>query len=176
MGFECYTNTICCSTVWCAHPQSQCTAVPVCNPGDSQLMGACPPNQSSCYSRTACGTTIHCVTPSGTGGAPGSGGSTGSGGTSGSAGAAGAGGEGGGACDPPNEPDRKYVATTPNQCALIDFVCPAHTWYFGNDCGCGCEQDATCPDYVDCMPGPGPSNPLCSGTEAARCPYTIRAL
>jgi hypothetical protein len=72
------------------------------------------------------------------------------------------------------EPDRRYVAKTPATCALIDFSCPANTAYFGNDCGCGCEQGADCPDSVDCMPGAQTQDKLCSDEGIARCPYTLR--
>lgn len=169
MGFDCYTNTICCSTVWCAHPQTQCTAVPSCNPGDRQLMGACPPSEN-CYSVTDCGKTVWCWYTPGAGGAPGTGGAPNTGGAPGSAGAAGA------SCDPASELDRHYMAKSPETCALIDFTCPEYTTYFGNDCGCGCEQDASCPDSLDCQPGPQTQHPLCSGPEAAQCPYTLRLL
>ncbi len=56
------------------------------------------------------------------------------------------------ACDPAAEWWRKYVAETPEACATIDFVCPANTTYFQNDCGCGCQQDPSCPQVFDCMP------------------------
>ena len=41
-----------------------------------------------------------------------------------------------------------------------------------NECGCGCEQDESCPEYVDCQPGSG-GDPLCTDTETR--PYTVRA-
>lgn len=72
------------------------------------------------------------------------------------------------ACDPEAEWWRSYVADSPEQCQVIDFICPENTDYFGNACGCGCEQDASCPEYFNCMP-PEPCD-----VEAiqARCPYS----
>lgn len=181
-GFKCYLNEVCCSKAWCARAEVQCGAVPSCNPGDLPLRDGCPPEHlGTCYTRTLCGSTIYCLSPvggmggaPGTGGVPGHGGAPGVAGEPGHGGAPGSAGAGGVSCDPQSERDRKYVATNPGACALIDYLCPVNTTYFGNDCGCGCEQDASCPDYVDCMPGPGPQNSLCS--SPSQCPYTIRAL
>jgi len=80
------------------------------------------------------------------------------------------------ACDPATEHNRKYVATSPEKCALIDFSCPANTQYFGNDCGCGCEQDSSCPEFVNCQPriDDVPLSPLCS--DKLTCPYTQRPI
>ena len=77
-------------------------------------------------------------------------------------------------CDPDSEYNRKYIAMGP-ECGLIDYTCTAPTEPFGNECGCGCEQDADCPQTVDCSPGPEP-RPECSDELLARCPYTLRAL
>jgi hypothetical protein len=71
-------------------------------------------------------------------------------------------------CDPSKEWYRKYVGTSPAQCAVIDFVCPANTTYFANDCGCGCQQGASCPQWFDCMP-PKPCDPV---QIKADCPYS----
>jgi hypothetical protein len=125
-------------------PEVQCGAVPTCDDGDEQIEGECPAS-SSCYTRTLCGSTITCEE-----------------------------GDGGETCNPELELDRNYVGMSPSECALIDFACPEHTEYFGNDCGCGCEQAADCPDFVDCMPGPE-QRPGCSQEERARCPYTVVA-
>jgi hypothetical protein len=75
-------------------------------------------------------------------------------------------------CDPANEVNRReYIGTSPAQCASIDFVCPDNTTYFANDCGCGCEQDPNCPEWFNCMPGPG--TPPCDVNEIqTRCPYS----
>ena len=154
-GASCYQNSICCSTVWCVSEAAQCEAYPVCDPGDRELDGACPPAYS-CYARSLCGTTITCLDTLIDGGpAPL---------------------QDGGACTPGAEYNRNYVGSSPDQCALIDFICPANTTYFANGCGCGCEQDASCPEFVDCMPGPGTPDPLCGVEGAQRCPYTVRAL
>ncbi len=55
----CYSNSICCSTVWCMKTNTTCTALPVCDAGDTQIDGICPPD-GSCYGRSLCGTTINC--------------------------------------------------------------------------------------------------------------------
>jgi len=56
------------------------------------------------------------------------------------------------ACDPSKEWWRHYVATDPATCMVIDYGCPPNTVAFSNGCGCGCEQDASCPEWFDCMP------------------------
>ncbi|WP_437319146.1 hypothetical protein [Sorangium sp. So ce385] len=72
------------------------------------------------------------------------------------------------ACDPEAEWWRSYAGDSPETCQLIDFVCPDTTAYFQNACGCGCEQDASCPPSFNCMP-PEPCD-----VEAIqeRCPYS----
>lgn len=76
------------------------------------------------------------------------------------------------ACDPESEYNRNYVADAEG-CKLIKFTCQTNTTMFSNECGCGCEQDSTCPEFVDCMPGPGTRPALCSNTS---CPFTTRAM
>lgn len=139
-GVQCYSNSICCSHVWCAPATVQCAAVPVCDAGDTEITGECPPDLS-CYTRTLCGSTINCKRASTD-------------------------------CDPETEYNRNYVADAEG-CKLIKFACQTNTTMFSNACGCGCEQDSTCPEFVDCMPGPGTRSPLCSNTS---CPFTIRAM
>lgn len=72
------------------------------------------------------------------------------------------------ACSPKDEWYRKYVATSPSQCAVIDFLCPSNTTYFANACGCGCEQSSSCPQWFNCMP---PAS--CDETKIkTECPYS----
>jgi hypothetical protein len=78
-------------------------------------------------------------------------------------------------CDPDTEYNRQYVAMDPGTCALIDYSCPEYTTHFANDCGCGCEQDASCPRYFNCQPGPDPQ-PECSEERIARCPFSPIAI
>ncbi|MCA9632611.1 MAG: hypothetical protein KC766_33390 [Myxococcales bacterium] len=47
----------------------------------------------------------------------------------------------------------QYVATSPDECAVIDYACPANTEGFGGDCGCGCRQDPRCAAVYDCSSG-----------------------
>jgi hypothetical protein len=136
---------MCCSTVWCARVNVTCDAYPACDPGDVPV-DVCPPG-AACYGRSVCGTSITCEH---------------------------AGVDGGGACNPSVEYWRKYVGTSPNSCAVIDFACAANTTGFSNACGCGCEQSTNCPEYIDCMPGPTP-NPQCSDAFKAQCPYSVIA-
>ena len=56
------------------------------------------------------------------------------------------------ACDPAKEWWRHYVALDPASCAAIDYACPPNTTMFSNACGCGCEEDASCPPFFDCEP------------------------
>lgn len=74
-------------------------------------------------------------------------------------------------CDPDVEYGREYVGESPSECAVIRFTCPENTSYFANDCGCGCEQADTCPEYFNCMPGPqvAPCDIPALSTE---CPYS----
>jgi hypothetical protein len=71
------------------------------------------------------------------------------------------------ACDPTAEWWRDYVGTSPQQCATILYACPEHTTPFSNSCGCGCEQDASCPQWFDCKP-PAPCDP----DLLEKCPYS----
>ena len=75
------------------------------------------------------------------------------------------------ACDPESEWQRHYVGIGEDQCAVIRFACPENTEYFANACGCGCEQDPSCPRWFNCMPGPNvePCNPA---EIHRRCPYS----
>jgi hypothetical protein len=153
-GSECYLYQSCCQQVMCARPAATCNAIPVCDAGDHEITGECPPSVIACYSRTLCGTTIRCISESGAGGEGGAGGAT---------------------CEPAAEYNRKYVATNPSTCQLIDYACPPATQGFQNACGCGCEQPGSCPEFVDCAPrvDTRPPDPLCADSGA--CPYTTRA-
>jgi hypothetical protein len=42
-------------------------------------------------------------------------------------------------CDPAREPQRRYVANSPERCRLVRFACMAGEQMFSNECGCGCE-------------------------------------
>jgi len=74
-------------------------------------------------------------------------------------------------CHPDQEWYRHYTATSAASCALIDYVCAEHTVAFSNDCGCGCEQGLSCPEYIDCIPG----STTCASMKAL-CPFSIPAL
>jgi hypothetical protein len=130
-------------------PMVCCLALPVCGQGETQFdnQADCPAN-SQCHSVSICCSTIWCASSSPSSDA--------------------------GACNPDTEYNRHYVATSPSQCATARFACEANTTLFSNACGCGCEQPASCPQAVDCLPGPGPSDPLCA--DPTMCPFSIRAL
>jgi hypothetical protein len=136
-----------------------CNAIPTCGIGEREIPTA---QQCAllplCKEVTLCCTTIYCDELT-----PGSGGSSGTGGSAGSG--------NGSACNAELEPDREYVGESREECMVVRFSCPENTTMFANDCGCGCEQDESCPDFVDCMPGGNP-NPGCTAEERARCPYT----
>jgi hypothetical protein len=78
-------------------------------------------------------------------------------------------------CYPANETHwRSYVGTSPGQCMTIDYVCTGNTTAFNNDCGCGCQQAASCPEWFDCMPSPGA--PACDEAAIhAQCPFSAIA-
>ncbi|PKN31812.1 MAG: hypothetical protein CVU63_21985 [Deltaproteobacteria bacterium HGW-Deltaproteobacteria-20] len=69
-------------------------------------------------------------------------------------------------CNPAEEWWRQYVATDPSTCAVIKYSCPPKTFHFANECGCGCEQDAACPEWINCMP------PTDCSQQRADCPYS----
>lgn len=75
-------------------------------------------------------------------------------------------------CNPEAEWWLHYVGESVEECELIDFGCPPNTDYFGNECGCGCQQDLACPQYFDCEP------PAMCDVEALKeqCPYSGFAL
>lgn len=75
------------------------------------------------------------------------------------------------ACDPKTDWWRDYVSTDASQCPAIDYLCPPNTNYFFNGCGCGCEQDSSCPEWFNCMPSP--DAPGCDvAAIQAKCPYS----
>src|SRR5438132_1048756 len=70
-------------------------------------------------------------------------------------------------CDPTAEAhQRVYVGKSPSECAVIDFTCTGNTTMFSNACGCGCEQDPSCPDWFDCQPSP--NTPPCDMADIKR--------
>ena len=75
-------------------------------------------------------------------------------------------------CDPASEWWRDYKSTDPAMCEVMKFQCQPKTLYFGNGCGCGCEQDAACPEVFDCEP---PAT--CDVAQIqSDCPYSTIAL
>ncbi len=72
-------------------------------------------------------------------------------------------------CDPDKEWYRNYIGTSTEICTRILFHCPPNTKYFGNACGCGCEQDASCPKWINCMP---PMHTQSCAELQEKCPYS----
>ncbi len=65
-----------------------------------------------------------------------------------------------------DDPARRYVAQSREQCALVRFACAESEQPFFDDCGCGCET-AAC-DPRECGPALGMPSSLCSdGTTVA---------
>lgn len=76
-------------------------------------------------------------------------------------------------CDPEAEIHmRSYVSEDPEMCMLINFTCPENTTVFGNDCGCGCEQSPTCPEWFNCMPTTNEEEPCDEEAIRIKCPYS----
>jgi len=69
-------------------------------------------------------------------------------------------------CNPAEEWWRNYVSTDPAECAVLEYQCPPKTRPFSNECGCGCQQDEACPEWINCMP---PAD--CSG-QVEDCPFS----
>ena len=126
-----------------------CLALPVCDAGDEQVQDGCPSGRE-CYERTMCGSTILCAHS-----------------VDADAGACGL-----------DETNRRYVGKSPEECASIRFDCQVNTTGFWNECGCGCEQDPSCPAFVDCMPTFTPPYPPMDPFfgDSATCPFTLRGL
>ena len=61
-GDDCYTRTVCGTTITCKRPDANCKALPTCDPGDPKVtdLDDCKLASSDCYSRTTCGVTIWC--------------------------------------------------------------------------------------------------------------------
>ncbi len=81
------------------------------------------------------------------------------------------------ACDPKlDSPPKNYLATELAKCLTLKFACPTNTTSFQNDCGCGCQQSAACPAWIDCMPGGADSQ--CSALDAfkQKCPFSTIAM
>lgn len=71
-------------------------------------------------------------------------------------------------CDPEKEWWRDYKFTDPDTCAVVKYQCQPKTLPFSNDCGCGCQQDPACPEWINCMP---PVTPECTQLQTD-CPYS----
>jgi hypothetical protein len=73
-------------------------------------------------------------------------------------------------CNPSNETNyREYVGMSAAECMAMDLVeCPDHTSYFGNECGCGCQQSDECPASYHC----GRNETMTCADLEVRCPYT----
>jgi hypothetical protein len=79
-------------------------------------------------------------------------------------------------CDRLTDYNRRYYKAGTDICERFDFLCDLDSALkrFDNACGCGCEQPATCPQSVDCMPGAQTFDSLCTDTKS--CPFTVRAM
>ena len=57
-----------------------------------------------------------------------------------------------------NAPGKTYVGTSPEECQIIKFACPAGEEYFADQCGCGCQApvggtpcgDSVCGQGLEC--------------------------
>jgi len=61
--------------------------------------------------------------------------------------------------------NKRYVGT-PQQCQVIRYTCEPGTTHFSDPQGCGCEQPADCPEWINCQP------PTDCSAERARCPLS----
>src|SRR5690606_15338099 len=68
--------------------------------------------------------------------------------------------------------DRVFAATLTEECSARSLRCPEGSSSCSDECGCGCEQPADCPEGVNCQPGSEGQSPLCQSTD---CPFTKRA-
>jgi Pacifastin inhibitor (LCMII) len=72
-------------------------------------------------------------------------------------------------CNPDVEWWRSYVSTDTDVCAVLKYQCQPKTLPFSNPCGCGCEQDAACPEVIDCEP------PTDCSELRSDCPFSLVA-
>jgi hypothetical protein len=120
-----------------------------------------------CHEVTVCCSTIQCIPERYSTGGSGGAGTGGGGGSGGDLPA-----EAGVECNPELEHNRNYLGD-PDRCLLIDYTCASPTMSFYNACGCGCEQDATCPETFDCRAGARIAPKLaCTPENLARCPFS----
>lgn len=180
----CTPQTLCGTTIVCQELGPQCDAYPSCPEGTVEV-DECP-QDVSCSTQSICGTTIQCTqseNPPSCGGGP-----TCPEGTREVSGCPSSGDceivsacsttiyclkeASGGACDP-EDPNREYISKGVNSCVGIDFGCDAGLVLFNDECGCGCQQEATCPAYLNCMPGDEfLGDPGCS--DSGYCPLSKR--
>jgi hypothetical protein len=74
-------------------------------------------------------------------------------------------------CDPAAEVHRReYLAPGPGPCVIV-LRCMGTTTAFSNACGCGCEQDPSCPEWFDCQPSPDVP-PCDTAAIKMKCPYS----
>ena len=60
----------------------------------------------------------------------------------------------------------KHYVGTPAQCPLIRYTCIPGTTAFSDARGCGCEQPADCPQWINCQP------PRDCSADRTRCPFS----
>ncbi|MBI4509230.1 MAG: protease complex subunit PrcB family protein [Deltaproteobacteria bacterium] len=66
-----------------------------------------------------------------------------------------------------NNYNKKWLSKSFEECTRMgDYMCVDGTKSFVNSCGCGCEQPADCPEWINCMP------PRDCSAERARCPFS----
>jgi hypothetical protein len=56
-------------------------------------------------------------------------------------------------CEPMREYYRSYLSLGADGCPTTDLACQTGATPFTNECGCGCEQSLSCPQYFDCRNG-----------------------
>lgn len=58
-GATCYSNSICCSTVWCAQTNVTCDAIPTCLENETEV-SVCP-DGATCHLRSLCASSVICL-------------------------------------------------------------------------------------------------------------------
>ncbi len=78
------------------------------------------------------------------------------------------------ACNRDEDHNLRYAHRLVALCEGLTLECPENTSQFLNECGCGCQQDESCPAFVNCSPSAeGDRDPMCD--DRSICPLTSRA-
>ncbi len=68
-------------------------------------------------------------------------------------------------CEPSSDEGRRYIGSSPEECAVIRFACEDGEEAFSNECGCGCQPISS----PSCDPAPGDEGVSFYGSSREEC-------